>query len=510
MLARPHAPFEIMTTPAIRVTNMHKRFGGVHALRGVNLEVYPGEILGLVGHNGAGKSTLIRILTGDLHPDHDSGPIELDGQIIHLHSIRDSITQGVGAVRQELDLVPDLSIAENIYLGQEAEFTRFGFLDRRSMAAAARPIIEKVGLGIDPYRRLGDLSIGDQQLIAAARALRSAAHILLLDEPTSSLTPWEADRLFAQVRALADSGVAIIYISHRVDEVANLCHRVVVLRDGMVVGEFRQPADSQKEIVDTMAPGGTSVSANGRRAAGEVLLEVRNLRVGRHGPASFQLRAGEIVGFFGLIGAGRTTLARALVGDIHPDEGEVLFKGETVTIASPYHGYQKGIAYLSENRKTEGIFPGMNVRSNMGLRTPQNTARYGWVRQGSLRQLVSRLIDKLSILPGNQELSIEALSGGNQQKTILGRLLADTLEVFILDEPTHGIDVSAKADLLRLLNELANQGKAVAFISSELPELMNVSDRVLVMQRGKVVREFDPKAALERDLVGAAVGETTL
>jgi len=491
--------------PAIQVFDIHKRFGGVHALRGVNLLVQPGEILGLVGHNGAGKSTLIRILSGDLDPD--SGTLSMDGKPVRFHSIRDAITQGVGVVRQELDLVPDLSVSENIFLGHEAEFTRRGMLDRRAMAQAAQPLIQKVGLSVDPYQALRSLSVGDQQLIAAARALRYAGHVLLLDEPTSSLTPWEADRLFSQVRALADSGVAIIYISHRVDEVTALCHRVVVLRDGLVVGTFPDPPNAQKQIIDTMAPGSSSSTNRERNAPGAVILEVRGLKVGRHGPASFQLHAGEIVGFFGLIGAGRTTLARALVGDLPADAGEIIFKGRPLRTASPYHGYQQGIAYLSESRKTESIFPGMHIRANMGLRTPQQTAQSGWIRQGKLRALVGDLVKKLGIIPADQNALIEALSGGNQQKVVLGRLLADSLDVFVLDEPTHGIDVAAKADLLSLLTDLAAQGKAVAFISSELAELIHVSDRVLVMRRGQVVREFDPRTALERDIVGAAAGE---
>jgi ribose transport system ATP-binding protein len=491
--------------PAISVSDLHKRFGGVQALRGVSLDIYPGQIVGLLGHNGAGKSTLIRILTGDLLAD--SGQIYMDGQPVHFASISDAQAKGVGVVRQELELVPDLTTAENIFLGDEAAFQTAGLLDRRRMGDAARPILEKVGLTISPSKRVGDLAIGDQQLVAAARALRRAATVLLLDEPTSSLSPWEAERLFVQVRALAQSGVAIIYISHRIDEVATLCDRVIVLRDGLTVGTFDDPARDQRDIISIMSPGGSTLGEHQQRSAGEMLLQVRELRIGRHGPASFSLKAGEILGLFGLIGAGRTTLARALVGDLQPTSGEILFRGKPLKLASPYHGYRAGLAYLSESRKTESIFPGRSMRDNIALRTPQDTARFGWLKGTQIRMLTAAMIDKLQIRPGNQDLLIELLSGGNQQKAVLGRLLADALDVLILDEPTHGIDVSAKHDLLKILNEIAAQGKGVIFISSELPELMNVSDRILILQRGRVIREVDPRAVSEREIIGAAAGE---
>ncbi|MBC7812326.1 MAG: sugar ABC transporter ATP-binding protein [Burkholderiales bacterium] len=431
----------------------------------------------------------------------------MGGSIVHFESIGDAINQGVGVVRQELDLVPELSLAENIFLGSESTFTHMGFVDRKAMVQAARPLLERMGLNYEPSTKLRVLSIGDRQLVAASRALRNAARVLLLDEPTSSLTPWEAERLFAQVRTLAESGVAIIYISHRVDEVTALCNRVVVLRDGAAVGEFKSPPAEQAQIIDTMAPGGHTIASDDNRTPGAVLLEAQAIQVGKHGPASFQLRAGEIVGFFGLIGAGRTTLARALVGDLPLDSGQILFKGQSIHIASPYHGYQVGVAYLSEDRKRESILPGMNLRSNITVRAPQDTASMGVLNQGNMRRLTNALIQKLGVLPPNQETQIESLSGGNQQKVVLGRLLADSLDVLVLDEPTHGIDVAAKRDLLALLRELAEQGKAIAFISSELPELLNVADRVLVMRRGQVVGEFRPKDATERDVMGAAAGE---
>lgn len=491
--------------PAIAALDIRKSFGGVQALRGVSLAVKPGEILGLVGHNGAGKSTLVRILHGDLAAD--GGEILLGGTSVRFASVADALLKGLGVVRQELELVPDLSVAENIYLGDEAGFLKFGMLDRARMSTAARPLLQRVGLDVDPSRPLGELSIGDQQLVAAARALRRAARVLLLDEPTSSLSPHEADRLFQQVRSLAASGVAIIYISHRIDEVTALCHRVVVLRDGMVVGTFGDPPLQQTEIIDLMAPGGGPAHVERSGTRGKVLLEVRGLRRGRHGPTTLVLHSGEILGLFGLVGAGRTTIARTLVGDLRRDGGDIILNGTAIFPAAPHEAYRLGLAYLSESRKTESIFPGISVRENIGVRAPSGTAPAGIIRRSAFRDLAQSVIRRLDIRPTDPEKSIELLSGGNQQKAVLGRLLVDSLDVFILDEPTHGIDVAAKHDLLRVLREVAGQGKGVIFISSELPELMTVSDRILVFRQGRVVMEADPRHVSERELIGAASGE---
>jgi ribose transport system ATP-binding protein len=415
--------------------------------------------------------------------------------------------KGLGVVRQELELVPDLGIAENVYLGDEAAFTRFGFLNRGRMRKSAAPLLRRVGLTVDPAAKLGTLSIGDQQLIAAARALRRAASVLLLDEPTSSLSPYETRRLFEQVRALAQSGIAIIYISHRMDEVVALCHRVVVLRDGQVAGEFAEPKRQQRDIVSMMAPGSGVSSAAARLSRGLPLMELRELRTGRNGPTTFTLHAGEILGLFGLVGAGRTTIARTVTGDIRRSSGEIVLKGERIFPAAPNEAYRLGIAYLSESRKTESIFSGRSVRENIGVRAPGRTSRFGFIRPRAFAELAGGMSRRLDIRPSDPAKHIELLSGGNQQKAVLARLLADALDVFILDEPTHGIDVMAKQDLLRVLSEVAAQGKGVIFISSELPELMAVSDRILVLRRGQVVFEGDPRVVSEREIIGTASGE---
>lgn len=490
------------SVPAIAAEGIRKSFGGVEALRGASIAVHPHEIVGLVGHNGAGKSTLVRILHGDLQPDE--GELRLSGRIVRFSSISDALNQGLGVVRQELELVPDLTIAENIYLGDEAGFVTVGLLDRKAMCDSAVPLLKRVGLSVDPAMRLGNLAIGDQQLVAAARALRRAASVLLLDEPTSSLSPHEAERLFEQVRALAASGVAIIYISHRIDEVAALCHRVVVLRDGQAVGEFTDPSHQQRDIISTMAPGSSTTAAAATGSLGTPLLEVKDLRTGRNGPTSFTLRSGEILGLFGLVGAGRTTLGRTLVGDVRRSSGEIVLKGDRIFPAAPHEAYRLGLAYLSESRKTESIFPGRSVRENIGVRVPRDTARFGLVSRQRFAALAADMIRRLDIRPADPGKQIELLSGGNQQKAVLARLLSDTLDVFILDEPTHGIDIAAKHDLLRVLRDVASQGKGVIFISSELPELITVSDRILVLRQGRVVLEADPRIVSEQEILEAA------
>jgi len=492
-------------TAAIAVLDLRKRFGGVEALKGVSLDVRQGEILGLVGHNGAGKSTLVRMLQGDLAPD--SGEIRLSGVPVRFASIANALEKGVGVVRQELELVPDLTIANNIYLGDEGAFVRGGVLNRQAMFSAARPLLRSVGLDVAPDMPLARLALGDQQLVAAARALRRAGRVLILDEPTSSLSPHEAQRLFAQVRDMAVSGKAIIYISHRLDEVAALCHRVIVLRDGAVAGSFSQPQTQIGAIVDCMSPGASAQLVRKARERGAALLDVQGLTCGRHGPANLTLRRGEIVGMFGLVGAGRTTIARSIVGDLAPTGGAVTLRGTSCRPASPADAFDAGIAYLSENRKKESIFVGRSLRDNIGVKTPGDTATGGLLRTRRLDALARDMIARLAIRTPGPGTLIEMLSGGNQQKAVLGRLIADKLEVLLLDEPTHGIDIAAKRDLLQALDVLAGQGKAILFISSELPELMQAADRILIIRQGRILADVVPGASSEREILGIAAGE---
>lgn len=488
---------------ALEASGISKSFGGVAALDGVGLALRPGEVLGLAGANGAGKSTLIKILTGQLRPD--AGSLTLGGEAVVLTSPREAQRAGIGVVAQELDLVPDLTIAENIYLGEESRFTRRGRLDRRAMVAAARSLLTRVGVTEDPATEVRDVSIGDRQLVAAARALRHAGSVLLLDEPTSSLTPFEAERLFGVIRALADSGVAVVFISHRLNEVSTLCDRVVVLRDGRLAGEY--DARDLPAIVEAMVPGTAAMETHARAGrSGAPLFTARGIGIKGRAPLDLEIGAGEIVGVFGLVGAGKTSLGQAIAGLLRLDQGEMNLGGTAYRPRSATRAHALGVAMLSEDRRGEGILPGLSVRENLVVRAPSGTTRAGVFRASAVRDVVDRAVERLRIKTASDRLDIRDLSGGNQQKVLVGRLLADEPRLLVLDEPTHGIDVRAKHDLLTRVVELADRGMGVLMISSEIPELLATADRVLVMRTGRIVAETTAATADERQLMAAATG----
>ena len=493
-------------TPVLTAHLVSKSFGGVHALTDANLVLHRHEVLGLVGANGAGKTTLVRIVTGDLQPD--SGEITVLGTPARFRGVQDAFDAGIGVVRQELHLVPALLVAENIFLGDERRFVRRGKLDRRRMIGEAAGLLEPLGLDTSTAgRRLDSLSIGDRQLVAAARALRHAGSMLILDEPTSSLTPWEVGRLFGVVRDLKERGVSVVYISHRLDEVTELCDRVTVLRDGRTVCDVHDPANGRDEIVTEMLPGSDTGRRRRRRATlGDTVLSVRDIAAGRHGPASFEVRSGEIVGMFGLVGAGRSTICKAIAGVIRRDGGTLEVAGRWRRFKSPAEALEAGVAYMPEDRRGEGLLSGMSVASNMIVGLPEGVAgRTGILRKKIIDRMVGNLVDRLSIkTPGITSL-VDHLSGGNQQKTIVGRQLSQKLRVLLLDEPTHGIDVAAKADLLGLLEDLAADGLGIVYLSSELDELVATVDRVLVVRSGQIVADF-PTDTSEHEILAAAVG----
>lgn len=494
-------------TPALRVQGVGKSFGGVAALTDVDLTIRGGEILGLAGANGAGKSTLINVLTGQLIPD--TGILSVRGTEVTLDAPHRAAEHGIGVVRQELDLVPDLSIAENLALGDERRYRRRGMLDRAAMSRAATEALARVGLGLAPSTLVRDLAIGDQQLVAAARALRSSGTVLLLDEPTSSLTPFEAERLFNVMRTLRDEGVGVVFISHRLNEVAELCDRVVVLRDGGIAGEFGVDPASMGEIVEAMVPGAQVLTRHSDRPAlGDVVLSAKGLAVHRRAPADLDLRGGEVVGLFGLVGAGKSSLGRVLAGLLQPSEGTMTIAGQPYRPRSAADAFAVGVAYLSEDRRSEGILAGLTVRQNITVRAPRDIARGGILRAGAITRLVREMFERLRIKAANDSLDIRDLSGGNQQKVLLARLLAEDLAVLILDEPTHGIDVRAKHDLLTTVGDLTRKGIAVLMVSSEIPELLAACDRILVMRKGNVVAELAADEASEQLLMSAATGGT--
>jgi rhamnose transport system ATP-binding protein len=495
-----------MTIPIIELRDIGKQFPGVRALDGVSFDVLPGEVHALLGENGAGKSTLIKIMTGAYHPDQ--GTILMEGEPIQIASTRQAQERGVAAIYQELSLYPDLTVAENIFMGHQPR-TRMGLIDWHAMERRARAILHDLDADrLDPLQKIGGLSVGNQQRVEIAKALSQNARILIMDEPTAALTQHDVDQLFAIVRRMRERGVAVIYISHRLEEVFLLADRVTVLRDGQVVGTRLVRETSQPELIRMMV-GRTLDALFPKQDApiGAPALHVRDLSYGRTvRGVSFELRRGEIVGMAGLVGAGRSEMAHVLFGITPAESGSVTVDGRTVPIRSPRQAMELGIAYVPEDRKHEGLILPMSVRENTTLAILRRLAHAGFVDQRAERKITGEYVEKLRIrTPGIAQL-VRNLSGGNQQKIVIAKWLAREPKVLILDEPTRGIDVGAKAEIHRLMSALAQQGLAILMISSELPEILGMSDRVLVMRQGRIVGEFTREQATQEAIIGAAMG----
>ncbi|MCS7087108.1 MAG: sugar ABC transporter ATP-binding protein [Thermoflexales bacterium] len=500
-----------MAPPIIELREISKSFPGVQALDRVSFEVREGEVHALLGENGAGKSTLIKILTGAHQPD--SGTILLRGQPITIPDTRHGLKLGIAAIYQELSLYPDLSVAENIFMGHQPS-NRFGVVSWRQMQQRARAILHELDADdLDVSRPVRGLSVGNQQRVEIAKALSHDARILIMDEPTAALTQHDVDRLFEIVRRLRARGVAIIYITHRLEEVFLLADRVTVLRDGRVVGETMHVSQTNQAELVRMMVGRTLDTFFPKDAAepGEVVLEARNLSYGRTTRnVSFVLRRGEIVGLAGLVGAGRSELAQVLFGITPAESGEIRVEGKPVRIRNPREAMALGIAYVPEDRKLQGLLLRMNVRENTTLAVLRQLLRYGFVDDAAEMRLTQEYVDRLQIRTPSQMQQVANLSGGNQQKVVLAKWLAAKPKVLILDEPTRGIDVGAKAEIHRLMNTLAQQGMAILMISSELPEVLGMSDRVLVMRQGTIVAEFDRAHATQEAVIAAAMGADAL
>jgi ABC-type sugar transport system ATPase subunit len=466
-----------------------KRFGGVTALAGVNFELRAGEIHALLGENGAGKSTLIKILGGIHRPD--AGEILVEGRAVEIRDVQDADRLGIRLIHQELSLAPNLSVAENIFLGCEP--ARFGFLRRRQLFADAQALIAELGLPEigSVETRVADLSVARQQLVEIARALSKRARILILDEPTASLSDTETEALFAKLRGLSQQGVGIIYISHRLEEIRRLAHRITVLRDGRSVGTQATAELNQNELIRLMV--GRDLKSHYPRPPwkpGGTALTARNLRNAHVHGVSFELRYGEILGFAGLVGAGRTELARALFGIDPLHEGEILVEGKPATLRSPSDARAAGLALVPEDRKREGLVLTGSVAFNLALPWTRDWIR-GCVPDHPRRDgIVSRAVQSLGIRLADPEQSIESLSGGNQQKVVVGKWMERPPRILILDEPTRGVDVGAREEMFAIIHRMVEQGMAVILISSDLPEVMNLSHRLALYRDGRIVREI--------------------
>jgi len=497
--AAPPAP-----AGTVEIRNVSKAFPNVQALNDVSLDIRPGEILAFMGENGAGKSTLLKIINGDYQPD--SGTLTIDGQRLAFSSPRDAHKAGIRVIYQEPEIIPGVDVAENIWAGELPK--RFGLLNRRQLNVQVQRSLAEYGFeDILPAHLKGDeLSSAQRQLVEIMRALKTGVRVLALDEPTSSLTEEEVERLFTLVRRLRDEGVAIIYVSHRIKEILRLCDRVAILRDGQLVA-VRPAADlTDGEIVRLMVGRELSDVFQRRRAGTtDEILRVSGLYSNWHQDINFHINAGEVVGFAGLIGAGRTELAKVIFGELPKTRGTVTLEGRGVTIRRPDDAIAKGIGFAPEDRKREGLVLIRSVLENASLAILPQVSRFHFVRRRLERAIATGFVEKLRVRTPSLEQEVGKLSGGNQQKVVLARWLAAKPKILILDEPTRGIDVGAKAEIYHLIDDLANQGLGIMLISSELPEILGLSDRIYVMQQGRITGELAAADATEEAVLGLAM-----
>ena len=491
--------------PLLAARNLTKSFPGVRALRGVSLDVGRGEVVAVIGENGAGKSTLMKILAGV--QSADAGEIRVDGQPCRFRSVQDALTAGIALIHQELNLADNLDVAANLFLGREP--LRLGLIDRERLRRDARPFLAAVGLDVDPDTRVGTLSIGRQQLVEIAKALSTQARVLIMDEPTSSLSAGEAENLFRVIRDLRSRGVSVVYISHRLGEVTALADRVVVLRDGENAGALARGEIHHAAMVRLMV--GRDLSQfypHQPHVAGAPLLEVKDLRTPahpRHG-ITFEVRAGEIVGMSGLVGAGRTEVLLTLFGVTPARGGRIRVAGRDVEPRTPQEAIEAGLALVPEDRKKEGVVLGMDVRSNVSLASLRRDQRHGFRNRAREVALSAEMIGAMRIKTPDDRQVVQFLSGGNQQKVVLGKWLATAPRVLLLDEPTRGIDVGAKQEIYQLMEELAGRGVAILFVSSEMEEVLGMSDRVLVMHEGRLAGVLGREELSEEAVMHLATG----
>lgn len=474
----------------LEMENIVKAFAANRVLDGVTIRIKPGEVRALMGENGAGKSTLMKILGGIY--DADQGEISIDGQRVEIKSVDDARRLGISFIHQEISNVPSMNVAENFFLGHEPR-TKLGTVDYKRMHRETRAALDVLGIKLPTDRLIHGLSIAQQQMLEIARAINENAKILIMDEPTASLTNHEVDELFAQIKALKEKQVAIIYISHRMEETFRVCDTVTVLRDGQFIGTKETEETTEKELISMMVGREFESMYGGAAVPGrETIMEVRGLTSRLVEGISFELKRGEILGFSGLVGAGRTEMARALFGIDKILSGTVTIEGKQVQIKAPWDAIRAGIALVPEDRKGQGLFLEHSISMNLTFQVLDQFIRRLRVNRKKERALIREYKDKLSIRMAGVEQKVGELSGGNQQKIVISKWLAAQPKVLILDEPTRGIDVGAKAEIYELMRSLTKEGVSIIMISSELPEILNNSSRIAVMSEGRLVKILDP------------------
>ncbi len=495
-----------MSRLLLRATGITKAFAGVRALRSASFDLEAGEVHALVGENGAGKSTLIRIITGAEKPD--AGSLEVEGRAVSDYQPKVSKSLGIAAIYQQPALFPDLSVAENIALALESGGT-WRKVDWRARKQRAKELLEQAGASIEPDSPASSLSMPEQQLVEIAKAIGAKARILIMDEPTASLTEPEVERLFRVIAAFRAEGCGIVYISHRLEEIFSIADRITVLRDGETIAIQHKDQVTREEIIQQMAgPELSAVFPKQQAPIGEIALEIRRLSNQAAGLSdiSLHVRCGEILGVAGLVGAGRTELAETLFGLTPSDSGEILVRGKPARIRSPAQAIELGIAYVPEDRRQHGVVIEMPIASNVSLASLPGVAPRGLIDRKAERELARSYIGQLRIKAESVQSSAGTLSGGNQQKVALARWLATNPAVLILDEPTQGVDVGSKQEIHKLMVELAERGMAILMISSELPELLGMSDRIAVMHAGRIRRVLSREEATPQEILSLALG----
>jgi len=506
----------VATAPVMRAREINKVFGAMHALRGVDFEVIPGRVTALFGENGAGKSTLMKILAGVETPT--TGALELDGEPVVLKGPRDAVDRGITIIHQELSLFPNLSITDNVFMGRE-RLSNGVMVDQSAQRELATELLQRLDEPLDPHTQVGDLRLGQQQVIEIARALAQDARVLIMDEPTSALSAAEVEVLFRVVRDLTANGVAVVYISHHLEEGLDIADRVVVLRDGGLVAEAEaDDVDTAWVIEQMVGRSRDDLFPSEHSEVKQPLLQVEDLVVadptnpGRLSvdEVSLSVRAGEVVGVYGLMGAGRTELLETLAGRIRPVAGRILLEDRPIENTSIAERIERGLTLVPEDRQRDGLVQSMSVGQNLTLASLWHYVKTAWVSRDREREAVDRTMRDVTVKAAGPDAPIGSLSGGNQQKVVLGKALLTAPRVLLLDEPTRGIDVGAKADIFELITQQTKQGLGVLFATSELEEALHVPDRLLVMSKGRIVRDVRRGAATREEIMAASEETTPL
>ncbi|MCP1144401.1 sugar ABC transporter ATP-binding protein [Lysinibacillus endophyticus] len=490
----------------IEMRGISKSFSGNAVLKDVQFDLANGEIHALMGENGAGKSTMMKILSGIY--TKDQGEIKVDGQVVNFKSPKDAEKLGIIVIHQELNILPDLTVAQNLFLGKELTYGKTGILKTKQMEKEAAELLKKLGLDVNPRTRTGDLSVGKQQIIEITKAIASDAKYIVMDEPTAALTDREIETLFKTIRELKAKGISFVYISHRMEEIFAICDRITILRDGQYVGVRKIPKTTFDEIVAMMVGRELGERFPERNCPiGETKLEVRNLTVnGVFKDVSFSVRKGEVLGVAGLMGAGRTEVAQTIFGYRKANSGEILIDGKPVSIKSPIDAMKHRIGFVTEDRKTQGLVLDFSIQENISLANLEKCSSSGIMNKQKELSMVHQYIEDLKIRTSGPEQSAKSLSGGNQQKVVIAKWLGTNPEILILDEPTRGVDIGAKKEIYHIINKLAESGVAIIVISSELPEVIGISDRVIVMREGLLTGEVTKEQMTQENIMHFATG----